>query len=88
MSKSIRRGSSRPRRPGPSGPRTPEGKRRSAQNASKHKIFAGRILPDETKLASKLFAQFQEDLQPQSSLELEFIGEIVQNCLQARRIER
>jgi len=88
MSKSIRRGSSCSRRPGPSGPRTPAGKRRSAQNASKHKIFAGRILPDETKLASKLFAQFQADLQPQSSLELEFIGEIVQNRLQARRIDK
>jgi len=88
MSKSTHRGSNGSRRPGPTGPRTPDGKRRSARNASTHKIFAGRILPDEEKEASRLFAQFQEDLRPQSSLEIEFIGDIVQNRLQARRIDK
>lgn len=73
---------------GPGGPRTPEGKRRSAQNASKHKIFAGRILPEEKTEAFKLFTQFQEDLGPQSSLEFEFVGDIVLNRMQARRIDK
>lgn len=73
---------------GTGGPRTPAEKRRSAQNASKHKIFAGRILPDEEKDAFRLFTQFQKDLRPQSSLELEFIGDLVLNRLQARRIDK
>ncbi len=73
---------------GSGGPRTPAGKRRSAQNASKHRIFAGRILSNEEKEAAKLFAQFQQDLQPESSLEIEIISDLVQNRLQARRIDK
>jgi hypothetical protein len=73
---------------GPGGPRTPAGKRRSAQNASKHKIFSARVLPDEQKEALKLFRQFEEDLRPECSLENEIIGNLVQNRLQARRIEK
>ena len=73
---------------GSSGPRTPAGKRRSAQNASKHKIFAGRILPGEQKEALKLFAQFQEELRPECSLESEIISDLVQNRMQARRIDK
>jgi len=88
MSESIPRDSNGSRRPGPTGPRTPGGKRRSAQNASTHRIFAGRILAEEEKEAARLFAQFQEDLRPESSLEIEFIGDIVQNRVQARRIDK
>jgi hypothetical protein len=88
MSKSARRSPNNPSGPGSGGPRTPAGKRRSAQNASKHKIFAGRILPEEQKEAMKLFAQFQEDLQPECSLENEIISDLVLNRLQARRIDK
>lgn len=88
MSRSRPRNSNGSRRPGPTGPRTRGGKRRSAQNASKHNIFAKRILPDEVKEAHRLFAQFVEDLRPQTSLELEKIGDLVQNRLQTRRIDK
>jgi hypothetical protein len=88
MSKSISQNPNGSRRPGATGPRTPEGKRRSAQNASTHKIFAGRMFSEEQKEASKLYSRFREDLQPQSSLEIELIGDLVQNRLQARRIDK
>jgi hypothetical protein len=88
MSKSLRRKPINSSGAASGGPRTPTGKRRSAQNASKHKIFAGRILPEEQKEAIKLFAQFQDDLRPECSLENEIISDLVLNRLQGRRIDK
>jgi hypothetical protein len=70
------------------GPRTPQGKARSSQNAMKHKILVGRILPEEKNQASLFFTAFQQELQSQGVLELEIVADIVLNRLQKRRIDR
>src|SRR5260370_1931715 len=72
----------------PKGPRTPQGRARSAKNAMKHKFFVGRILPEEKKQASLFFDAFHQELQPKGALELEIIGDIVLNRLQKGRIDK
>jgi hypothetical protein len=69
------------------GPRTPRGKARSSQNAAKHWIEAGRILPEEQKEAAILRGRFEEDFKPQCLIEEEVIGDLVFNRLIKRRID-
>jgi len=69
------------------GPRTPGGKARSSQNAAKHWIEAGRILPDEQQDAAVLRCGFEEDFKPQGLIEHEIIDDLVLNRLIKRRID-
>jgi hypothetical protein len=70
------------------GPRSAHGKARSSQNAVKHKILVGRILPEEKKQAALLLGAFQQELQSQGGLELEIVADIVLNRLQKHRIDK
>jgi hypothetical protein len=54
----------------------------------KHKIFVGRILPEEKKQASLLFSAFQEELASHGALETEIVADIVLNRLQKHRIDK
>ena len=59
------------------GPRTPKGKARSSQNAAKHWIEAGRILPEEQQDAAVLRRGLEDD----------FVDDLVFNRLIKRRID-
>ena len=69
------------------GPRTPRGKARSSQNAAKHWIESGRILPEEQREAAILRSGFTEDFKPQSLIEHEIIEDLTLNRLIRRRID-
>jgi hypothetical protein len=69
------------------GPRTPKGKARASQNAAKHWIKAGRILPEEEREAGVLRDGFTEDFKPGAVIELEIIDDLVLNRLIKRRID-
>ena len=69
------------------GPRTPRGKARSSQNAAKHWIESGRILPAEQKEAAILRSGFEEDFKPQGPIEHEIVDDLVFNRLHKRRID-
>jgi hypothetical protein len=71
----------------PTGPRTASGKARSSQNAAKHWIESGRILPEEKKEAVTLRSGFAEDFKPQGSIENEVIDDLTFNRLIKRRID-
>jgi hypothetical protein len=70
-----------------SGPCTPRGKARASQNAAKHWIEAGRILPKEEREAAILRSGFEEDFKPQTLIEHEIIDDIVFNRLIKRRVD-
>jgi hypothetical protein len=72
--------------PRSTGPRTPQGKRRSARNASKHKILVGRILPEEAKAAECIWEELVKDLNPRGMLAQEIVLDLVLNRIQRRRI--
>jgi hypothetical protein len=69
------------------GPRTPRGKARSSQNAAKHWIESGRILPEEQRDAAILRSGFTEDFKPQGLIEQEVIDDLTLNRLIKRRID-
>jgi hypothetical protein len=69
------------------GPRTPRGKARSSQNAAKHWIESGRILPEEQRDAAILRSGFAEDLKPQGLIEQEVIDDLTLNRLIKRRTD-
>ncbi|MGA7920227.1 MAG: hypothetical protein WCA38_11200 [Candidatus Acidiferrales bacterium] len=69
------------------GPRTARGKSRSSQNAAKHWIGSGRILPEEQKEAAFLRSRFAEDFKPEGSIENEVIDDLTFNRLIKRRID-
>ena len=69
------------------GPRTPRGKARSSQNAAKHWIKTGRILPDEQEEAAILRRGFTEDFNPEGLIENEVIDDLTLNRLIRRRID-
>jgi len=71
----------------PTGPRTPRGKARSSQNAAKHWIESGRILPEEQKEAATLRNGFAEDFKPEGVIENEVIDDLTLNRLIKRRID-
>jgi hypothetical protein len=69
------------------GPRTPRGKARSSQNAAKHWIESGRILPEEQQDAAILRNGLTEDFKPQGLIEHEVIDDLTLNRLIKRRID-
>src|ERR1700747_1563600 len=69
------------------GPRTPRGKARSSQNAAKHWIESGRILPEEQQESVILRSGLTEDFKPQSLIEHEIIEDLTLNRLIRRRID-
>src|SRR5438105_128854 len=69
------------------GPRTPEGKARSAQNSTSHGLFARRdfVLSCETSAYEELTALLLEDLQPETTLERTIAAEIISAAWRLRR---
>jgi hypothetical protein len=77
---------SKPRR-GSGGPRTPCGKSKSSQNARKHLIFVDRVFPQEENAASLLYDEIRAEFSLEGAMELRIGRDLVQNELQATRIE-
>src|SRR5271157_1762362 len=67
------------------GPVTPRGKARSSQNAARHWIEAGRILPEEQQDAAILRNGFTEVFNPQGLIEHEIVDDLTLNRLIRRR---
>jgi hypothetical protein len=61
------------------GPRTPDGKARSAQNARKHGLTALRLLigPEDREEFDQLLAGYQADIAPQGTLQQTLFDELV-----------
>jgi hypothetical protein len=78
---------SKPRR-GSGGPRTAHGKSKSSQNSRKHLIFVDRVLPEEESAASLLNDEIQAEFRLEGAMELRIGRALVQNELQAARIEK
>ena len=70
------------------GPRTAHGKSKSSQNSRKHLIFVNIVLPEEENAASLLYDEIRTEFRLEGAMELRLCRELVQNDLQARRIER
>jgi hypothetical protein len=73
------------------GPRTPEGKARSAQNAMKHGLRAQKhvVLPEEDAAAfAALEAALAEELAPQGVLQSILVGRIARAAWRLERAER
>jgi len=72
------------------GPRTPEGKARSAQNALKHGLTARDLVvrAGETEEFNHLRASLQEEIQPQGALEHDLFGQLVHAAWNLRRVRR
>lgn len=70
------------------GPRTAHGKSKSSQNSRTHMIFIGEVLPEEENGASLLYDGIRAELRLEGPMELRICRELVQNDLQARRIEK
>lgn len=75
-------------RRGSGGPRTARGKSKSSQNSRTHSIFVDRVLPEEETGAALLYAEIQTEFRLEGATELRIGRELVQNELQARRIEQ
>jgi len=71
------------------GPRTPEGKAISSQNACKHHLFARTfyIPPDLQSDYQDLVATMLEELKPQGALEEEVFRLLVENSFNRRRVQ-
>jgi hypothetical protein len=74
-------------RNGSGGPRTVHGKAKSSQNSLKHGIFANRVLPHEVDAAIVLNDAVQAEFRLSGPAELKIGWELVQNELEASRIE-
>ena len=70
------------------GPRTAHGKSKSSQNSRTHMIFIDEVLPEEENAASLLDDEIRAELRLEGPVELRIGRELVQNELQARRIEK
>jgi hypothetical protein len=72
------------------GPRTNEGKARSAQNARKHGLTAQDLVigPEDREEFEALLAGFQNDVAPQSVLQQTLFDELVTAAWNLRRIRR
>jgi hypothetical protein len=70
------------------GPRTPDGKARSAQNARKHGLAALRLLigPEDREEFDQLLAGYQADIAPQGALQQTLFDELVAAAWNLRRI--
>ena len=73
---------------GVGGPRTAHGKSKSAQNSRKHLIFIDRVLPEEENAASSLYDEIRTEFRLEGAMELRIGRDLVQNELQAGRIEK
>ena len=72
------------------GPRTPEGKTRSSQNASKHGLTAREVIiaPGEQPAFDDLLAQYQADVKPQGAIQQTLFNQLVAAAWNLRRIGR
>ena len=72
------------------GPRTPEGKARSSQNALQHGLNARDLVirADESEEFQLLQASLQDDLQPQGALEQDLFGQLLHAAWNLRRVRR
>jgi len=70
------------------GPRTPEGKSRSSQNASKHGLTARELViaPGEQQEFEDLHASFHADVQPQGAIQQTLFNELVAAAWNLRRV--
>lgn len=77
----------RPTRP-VSGPRTPEGKRRSKYNAITHGLFASVVLEDRESKEEyrRLLRSLREDIRPQGALEGLLVGKLAMLFWRTRRV--
>jgi hypothetical protein len=74
-------------RGGAGGPRTAHGKSKFSQNSRKHLIFIDRVLPEEENAASSLYDEIRTEFRLEGAVELRIGRDLVQNELQAGRIE-
>ena len=70
---------------GPTGPRTPQGKARASQNATKHQIFVGRVLPEEEERLSFLYDGTRKEYHLQGVQQCEIGRELAQNLIEGDR---
>jgi hypothetical protein len=72
------------------GPRTNDGKARSAQNARKHGLTAADlvIVPEDREEFDALLAEFQNDVAPQGAVQQILFDELVGAAWNLRRIRR
>ena len=72
------------------GPRTPEGKARSSQNAQTHGLNARDLVirAGEGEEFQLLLASLQADLQPQGALEDDLFGQLLHAAWNLRRVRR
>ena len=72
------------------GPRTPEGKTRSAQNASKHGLTAREVIiaAGEQEEFDDLLANYQADVKPQGAIQQTLFNQLVAAAWNLRRIGR
>ena len=70
------------------GPRTPEGKKKSSQNALTHGLFCQEVvlMTEDKSLFDVLRHSLIEDLKPQRVLELSFVDEIARTQWKLRRL--
>jgi hypothetical protein len=72
------------------GPRTPEGKTRSSQNASKHGLTAREVViaPGEQVEFDDLLANYQSDIKPQGAIQQTLFNQLVAAAWNLHRIRR
>jgi hypothetical protein len=72
------------------GPRTSDGKARSAQNARKHGLTAADLVigPENREEFDELLAGLQADVSPEGTLQLALFDELVSSAWNLRRIRR
>jgi hypothetical protein len=72
------------------GPRTPEGKMHSSQNARKHGLTAAELIigAEDREEFDELLAEFQNDVRPQGILQQTLFDELVASAWKLRRILR
>jgi hypothetical protein len=72
------------------GPRTPAGKTRSSQNASKHGLTAREVIiaAGEQEEFNDLLANFQADVKPQGAIQQTLFNQLVAAAWNLRRIGR
>ena len=72
------------------GPKTPEGKARSSENARKHCLTAAELVvgPEDREEFDALLADFQCDVAPQGAIQQTLFDELVSAAWNLRRIRR
>jgi len=72
------------------GPRTPEGKASSSQNARKHGLTASELVigPEDSEEFGALLADYQSDVAPQGAIQQTLFDDLVAAAWNLRRIRR